>query len=105
MAPVALEARVVAPSRTAGWPTRCVAMAPAFEHWRERRTLEGLEPALDEVTVERTRHRPGRVLDKADPRRQLLVARQYQAADDIGVTSQVLGRRMYDGIGTEGERC
>ena len=60
---------------------------------------ERLEPAQHEVAVERRRHRADRVLQEPQLVGPLVVVERDEAADDVGVTAEVLRRRVHDDVG------
>ena len=74
-------------------------LAVALHPHRER-----LEPAQHEVAVERARHRADRVLQEPDALGDLGVVGGDEPAHDVGVTAEVLGRRVHDDVGAELER-
>ena len=65
---------------------------------------EGLEPAQGQPGVERAGDRADRVLVEGDLLRELEVAYDERAADDVGVTAGVLRRGVDDDVGPESQR-
>ena len=93
------QARVQHPStrpgaRPASRRSRARVLAVAVHAHRER-----LDAAQHEVAVERRRHRADRVLHEPELRRELVVVRRDEAADDVGVTAEVLRARVHDDVG------
>ena len=68
--------------------------------------LQRAQPAVDEEAIERPRNGADGVLDEAQP---LVPARRargdHDAADDVGVAAEVLGRGVHDEVGAELERA
>ena len=65
---------------------------------------ERLHAAQHEIAVERRRHRAGRVLHERDAVGELVVRCRDEAADHVGVATEVLRRRVHDGVGAERQR-
>ena len=64
---------------------------------------EGLHATQDQVTVERARDCPSRVLNEPEALGKLRIPHRDEAADHVAVTSKVLGGRVHDDVGTERE--
>ena len=62
-----------------------------------------LDPTLHEEAVEGSGNGAGRILKEPKSRRDGLVAGRRKAPDDVGVAAQVLGRRVHDDVGSQGE--
>jgi hypothetical protein len=60
-----------------------------------------LHTAQHEVAVDRRRHRTRRVLDERDAFGERIVGRGDEPTDHIGVTTEVLGRRVHHRIGAQ----
>ena len=74
-------------------------VAVALHAHRER-----LQAAQREEAVERRRNPAERVLEEAQPLAHRAIARADEAADDVGVAADVLGRRVHDDVGAQLER-
>ena len=65
---------------------------------------ERLDAPQREPVVERPGHRPDRVLRERQLLGELVVAGDERAADDVGVTAEVLGRGVQDDVRAQRER-
>ena len=65
---------------------------------------ERLQPTQDEPGVERPGHRAQRVLEEAELLGQPVVGCGREAADEVGMAAQILGRRVHDQVGAELKR-
>ena len=65
---------------------------------------KGLQPAQHQPAVERPRHRAERLLQEEQALGDGRVVRSREAADQVRVTAEVLGRRVDDDVGAELER-
>ena len=86
-------------ARAASARSACAFAAVLAHAQRER-----LHAPQHEVAVERRRHRAHRVLQEAQLVGELGVVHRDEPADDVGVTAEVLRRRVHRRVGAERER-
>ena len=79
----------------------CTARFVVLFHAQRQR----LGAAHDEPGVERRKNRARTVLNEADPVCILFIVKDYDAADAIGMTVEILGRRMDHDIDAKLERA
>ena len=63
--------------------------------------IECLEAAAQQECIEGTQYRSGGVLDEIELLKQLLIAHDQCAAEQVAMASQILGGGMHDDVGPE----